>query len=234
MFRNMIFSSCIAGVFAALALTLAQHFWVTPLILQAETYETAAEINTPAEASEAHHHDEEAWAPEDGWERTMFTATTNSLLGIGFALLLTSFYGLRFYGSHRSRRTVEGIAWGVAGYIVFFAAPSLGLPPELPGTEAANLHDRQVWWLCTAFSTALALALLFLQTRWSLRLVALVLLALPHVLGAPHPLTEQSLAPATLQESFVQATHAVNGLFWVLLGLASIFLYQRFSAEKNV
>ncbi|HWV08375.1 MAG TPA: CbtA family protein, partial [Pseudomonas sp.] len=68
-----------AGLLAAIVLTLLQSLWVTPLILQAETFETsepAAEVvehshDAAAVAHEhehgaaGHSHDGEAWAPED-------------------------------------------------------------------------------------------------------------------------------------------------------------------------
>lgn len=242
MIRDMILSSVIAGVLAALALTLIQALWVTPLILEAETFEQSAapmttppqETHPPSDGAHAehhhdangHHHHGDAWAPEDGWQRTLATAVSNSLLGIGFALMLTGIYALR-----RPQGVIQGMAWGLAGFIVFFASPSLGLPPELPGTEAASLTDRQVWWLATAASTAVGLAFLFLQKRWAVRLLALPLLLAPHVLGAPHPAIAYSTAPEELQQSFRIATLIVNAAFWVLLGALSALVYQRFTRE---
>jgi len=243
MIRSMIFSAVIAGVLAALVLTLVQALWVTPLILEAETFEQSTEPMTPpTEAMHArsdgghtaehhldvnsHHHLGDAWAPEDGWQRTLATAVSNSLLGIGFALMLTGIYALR-----RPHGVIQGMAWGLAGFVVFFASPSLGLPPELPGTEAASLTDRQLWWLTTAASTAVGLSCLFLQKRWAVRLLALPFLIAPHVLGAPHPTVVYSTAPEELQQSFRIATLAVNAAFWVLLGALSVIVYQRFTRE---
>lgn len=240
MIRSMIFSSVIAGVLAALALTLVQGVWVTPLILKAEVYEKAAdEVNTEeplhSEAAEitGHHHEstehEEAWAPADGWQRTLSTAVSNSLMGIGFALMLTGIYSLR-----QPQGAVQGLAWGLAGFTVFFASPGLGLPPELPGTEAASLNDRQVWWLATASCTALGLALLFLQKRWVVRVLALPLIVTPHLIGAPQPAIAHGVAPEELQQSFRIATLAVNAAFWLLLGLISAVVFQRFTREATV
>lgn len=239
--RDMIFSSVIAGVLAALALTLIQALWITPLILEAETFEqSAVPVPAGAEAHQhsggshngEHHHDAhdhhhgDAWAPEDGWQRTLATAVSNSLLGVGFALMLTGIYALR-----RPQGVIHGMAWGLAGFIAFFASPSIGLPPELPGTEAASLTERQVWWLATAASTAAGLALLCLQKHWAVRLLALPLLIAPHLVGAPHPAVVYSVAPGELQQSFRIATLAVNAAFWVLLGALSALVYQRFTRE---
>nr|VVH84543.1 putative cobalt transporter subunit (CbtA) [Pseudomonas aeruginosa] len=126
-----------AGLLAALLLTLLQILWVTPLILEAETYEksepVAAQPHEHAPGVAAHVHDEEAWEPEDGWQRTLSTTGGNLVVAVGFALMLAGLFTLRAPG-----QTWQGLLWGLAGYAVFCLAPSLGLPPELPGTAAAD------------------------------------------------------------------------------------------------
>ncbi len=142
-----------AGLLAALLLTLLQILWVTPLILEAETYEksepVAAQPHEHAPGVAAHVHDEEAWEPEDGWQRTLSTTGGNLVVAVGFALMLAGLFTLRAPG-----QTWQGLLWGLAGYAVFCLAPSLGLPPELPGTAAADLVQRQYWWIATAAATA--------------------------------------------------------------------------------
>lgn len=121
-----------AGLLAALLLTLLQILWVTPLILEAETYEKSEPVaaqpheHTPGVA--AHVHDEEAWEPEDGWQRTLSTTGGNLVVAVGFALMLAGLFTLRAPG-----QTWQGLLWGLAGYAVFCLAPSLGLPPEAAG-----------------------------------------------------------------------------------------------------
>lgn len=175
-----------AGLLAALLLTLLQILWVTPLILEAETYEksepVAAQPHEHAPGVAAHVHDEEAWEPEDGWQRTLSTTGGNLVVAVGFALMLAGLFTLRAPG-----QTWQGLLWGLAGYAVFCLAPSLGLPPELPGTAAADLVQRQYWWIATAAATAVGLALLVFGGNWPLKLVGAVLLALPHLFGAPQP-----------------------------------------------
>ena len=177
-----------AGLFAAIVLTLLQSLWVTPLILHAETFESSA----PAEQAEhshehaagtpAHEHDAEAWAPADGWQRTLSTGGANLVVAVGFALLLAALFSLR-----GPTRAWQGLLWGLAGFATFALAPSLGLPPELPGTAAADLAQRQVWWVGTAASTAAGLALIAFGRSWVLRLVGLALLVIPHVVGRRSP-----------------------------------------------
>lgn len=231
MFRQMIFSAALAGLVAALFFTLAQSQLLSPLILKAETYEQAAEAapgHREEEAASGHHHDEDAWKPQDGIERILFTIGANTLMGIGYALVLTGLYMLR-----RPASAVQGLLWGLAGFIVFFAAPGLGLPPELPGTKAAELTLRQQWWVSTAAATAAGLALLILQSRWWLRLVGVAVLIAPHYVGAPQPALEGALAPPDLQLQFRLASLACNALFWIVLGLVSSVIFQRFNQNPE-
>jgi cobalt transporter subunit CbtA len=179
------------------------------------------------EAQHAHDapHQHGGWQPDDGAERTFYTALADVSMAVGYGLLLAAAIGLR-------GRPVDwrvGMLWGVAGYAVFFLAPSLGLPPELPGTAAAPVAARQGWWIATAMSTATALALLAFGRHWSLKLAAVALLFVPHLVGAPQPLVHDSVAPAYLQSSFVYATALANGAFWLALGGLTGFFHKRFA-----
>lgn len=218
-FLRIFLTAAVAGLSAALALTLVQALWVTPLILEAETYENmATTVTAPVHGAQV----------EDIWARTTGTAAANVAMGLGYGLILSGLYLLR-----RPTGPAQGMAWGLAGYAVFFAAPSLGLPPDLPGTETAELSARQHWWLGTVLATAIGLGLLFLQSRRSLRLPGLVLLILPHVFGAPQPEISASLAPEALQTQFRIATLVCNALFWLLLGVLSTGIFRAMSAKDN-
>lgn len=214
-----------SGLLAALLLTLLQSVWVSPLILQAETFETAAPAEQHEHAGEAHapnEHSAEAWAPEDGWQRVLSTTGGNLVVAVGFALILAALYSLR-----EPNRVSTGALWGLAGFAVFCLAPTLGLPPELPGTAAADLGQRQTWWIGTAAATATGLALIVFAQHWLLKLVGVLLLVVPHVIGAPQPEVHQSLAPAALETQFKIASWLTNAAFWVALGLLSAWLFRR-------
>ncbi|MBC9250891.1 cobalt transporter [Pseudomonas alcaligenes] len=221
-----------AGLLAALLLTLLQSFWVAPLILQGETYENgeaateqvAEHSHAAGTAAHSHEHDAEAWAPADGWQRVLSTTGSNLVVAVGFALMLAGLYTLRAPG--RSR---DGLFWGLAGFATFSLAPSLGLPPELPGTAAADLALRQYWWLGTASATAVGLALAVFARHWALKAAGLVLLAVPHLIGAPQPEVHSSLAPEALERQFIWASLITNALFWSALGMLSAWLYRRSS-----
>ena len=213
------------GLLAALLLTLLQSFWVAPLILQAETFENApaaTEVHEHASGAAAHSHDAEAWEPEDGWQRVLSTTGGNLVVAVGFALMLAGLYTLR-----APTRTAQGLLWGLAGYATFVLAPTLGLPPELPGTAAADLAQRQIWWIGTAASTAAGIALIVFGRNWLLKILGVAILAVPHVIGAPQPEVHSMLAPEALEAQFKIASQLTNVAFWLALGLISAWLFRR-------
>ncbi|BDB20112.1 membrane protein [Pseudomonas sp. CYM-20-01] len=213
------------GLLAALLLTLLQSFWVAPLILQAETFEkapAATELHEHAEGAAAHTHDAEAWEPEDGWQRVLSTTGGNLVVAVGFALMLAGLYTLR-----APTRTPQGLLWGLAGYATFVLAPTLGLPPELPGTAAADLAQRQIWWIGTAASTAAGIALIVFGRNWLLKALGAAILVVPHVIGAPQPEVHSMLAPEALEAQFKIASQLTNVAFWLALGLISAWLFRR-------
>jgi cobalt transporter subunit CbtA len=263
MFRNILLSAGIAGLLAALLLTLVQMALITPLILQAETFEAGPAVDAapehahaapaavahdhathdhsghdhsnheqvaaPAEHAGHDHHDADEWSPADGLERTLFTLASNVVMGFAYALLLVGVY----VGWHRPAGALQGLLFGLAGFAVFFAAPGLGLPPELPGTAAAELGARQQWWLAAALAAAVGLALICMQKNNLLRGLGLAILVAPHLVGAPHLAEESSLAPMELQHQFRLATTLGNAAFWMALGAISAVALQKFSTPQR-
>ena len=166
-----------------------------------------------AEAFEATH---------DAPPSLVTTAIADVVLATAFALFLCAAMTLRPAAGWRA-----GLAWGLAGYVVFFVAPSIGLPPELPGTESAALHERQLWWAFAAADAAAGLALVVFGRGLVWRLAGIAVLVLPHAVGAPHPAVHAASAPAELVAQFVRAAYLVNAVFWLALGaLAGFFLRE--------
>ena len=225
MFNQLVLPAFLASIMVGILLSVVQIFWVTPLILEAETYEISAPTNT----NEAISVEQEAWGPDDGWERTLYTTGSNVVIAFGFALILTGFYNL-----FQLTKLYQGLAWGIAGYIAFFASPALGLPPELPGTVAADLVTRQYWFMGTVFSTSIGLMLVFLPSSWLFRILGVGLVLVPHIIGAPQPLTHESLAPHSLITQFIWASSLSNALFWVVLGVLSLVLFRFFSPLQQL
>src|SRR5207244_438947 len=120
-----------------------------------------------------------------------------------------------------------GFFWGLAGFTVFILAPGLGLPPEVPGTAAAPLTERQVWWVATAVATAGALAILFYakEAKPIWYAVAVAMLVAPHLIGAPQPAEYGSAAPEALAHRFIAATTVAALLFWAATGVLTGLFY---------
>lgn len=208
MIGRLLLVSLIAGAAAGALATIVQALVLTPMILEAEHYESGA--------AHAHAHGAEAG-------RFLFTALANLIVGVGFALLLNAAATLRG-GALDARR---GVLWGLAGFAAFSLAPALGLPPELPGAEAAELGSRQLWWLGAAAATAAGLALLVFGRGWALKAAGVAVIALPHLIGAPTPEKLGGTAPPELAAHFAVASLAAAALFWAALGGVSGLLRQR-------
>ncbi|WP_210484242.1 CbtA family protein [Microvirga antarctica] len=236
LFRNIVFVSALAGLVAGFAMTLMQYAGTVPLILQAETYETAQPVahdhgatvdaghHGEGVVASAHEHDAQAWTPADGFQRSAFTALANIATAIGFAILLVTASELA--GGLSGWR--QGIFWGLAGFAVFTLAPGLGLPPELPGMPVADLDHRQVWWVATAVATAAGLALLTFKRALPLAVLAVGIMVVPHLVGAPKPPSFETAVPETLAHDFVVMVSIVSLVFWVLLGGLAGYARSRF------
>ncbi|MBM3535607.1 MAG: cobalt transporter [Alphaproteobacteria bacterium] len=225
MFRRIVFAAVLGGLIAGGIATAVQAVRAVPLILQAEMFEEAAGKATLQDQAAAHDHDEDAWAPADGWERTGSTLLFNLLAGVGFGLLIAAGLALRGQGGWKA-----GLVWGVCGYLSFVVAPALGLPPELPGAEVAPLAPRQIWWAATAAATAGGLALILVRRGAIGIVLGLALLALPHLLGAPQPAEHGGIAPAALVREFIVVVLVTGLVFWLALGASTGAIYRRLSA----
>ena len=218
MFRRIVATALLAGLAAGFVLFVVQQAWVAPLILQAETFETAG-----VEAS-AHG---QPWAPEDGVERTLYSLLADVMNGFGFALLLGAAIAL-------AARAVEwrhGLLWGLAGFVVFGVAPALGLPPDPPGVDAGELGPRQAWWLGTAAATALGLWLLTLTKQRALKALGVLALVAPHIIGAPTADIHGGPVPPQLVNEFIAASLIATGAFWLVLGAMSGHLARARAGE---
>jgi cobalt transporter subunit CbtA len=222
MFFRVFASAVIAGLLAGLVLTGLQLAVTSPLILTAETFETV----TPPPAGGDHQHDAEEAI--EGPKRMLFTGIATVSTGVGFALLLVAAMALR--GRGVDART--GLLWGAAGFAVFALAPGFGLPPELPGSVAAELAPRQAWWLATAAATAIGLWGIAFTRHWALVVGGIVLIALPHLVGAPHPPEGVGRVPPELAAHFTAASLGLAAVFWLLLGAIAGGLFNRFGSKS--
>jgi len=232
MFRTIVFSAIGAALVVCAVVSALQFFTTEPLILHAEQFEGAGE------AGPGHHHDAAApahdhggatgaaeWEPSDGFERTAWTVLANLLVGAAVSLILLALMVLK--GDRIDAR--HGLLWGAAGFVSASLMPALGLPPELPGTPAGDLVDRQLWWVATAVASAAGIALIAFGAHWALKLAGLALMVAPHVIGAPVPPGHEVAYPGSLAGEFVIASLVVSAVLWTLAGVCVGWLHERLS-----
>lgn len=232
LFQRIFFAAVLSGLVAGALMAGLQQWRVAPLIAQAEVYEQQ-EAAPPAHehdaATQAHEHDETAWAPRDGTERVVYTVAADLLTALGFALILAAVSVLT--GIEVTAR--NGALWGLAGFAVFQLAPAFGLPPELPGMPAADLVSRQIWWWGCALATATAIFGIAKFRSWPAVAIGVVLIMLPHVVGAPAQPDEASAVPAHLATAFAASALGVGAAFWLTLGPLYGFFVERFARAPS-
>jgi cobalt transporter subunit CbtA len=210
---------------------VVQHMRLTPLILQAETFEPVAGHDHAASTHDnsSHAHAAVAWSPSEGLERTFYTSLASAVTGAGFAALLA---GVALVTGRNISRD-NGWIWGICGFLAVALAPAISLPPELPGMLSADVILRQVWWVCTIVATGAALWLLAYQRRVLTIMMAFVLLLLPHIIGAPQPADSPSQVPAHLIASFITLSLGANALMWLAIGTLLGFSMPRLELDNT-
>ncbi|MBW8635986.1 CbtA family protein [Hoeflea sp. WL0058] len=232
MMVRYLLAALVAGLIAGVFMSVAQEIKVTPLILHAEEFENVggahveqslaprgssilalADFLNPV--TSAHAHEGADGGSLFGLDRLGGTILANLVVGAGYGLILLA--AVLLTGIPITAKT--GVLWGAAGWLTFQFLPALGLPPELPGFPAVDLADRQVWWIATVLLSAAGLYLLVARSEIWAKVLGVVVLALPHVYGAPQPEIISSDVPALLAAEFAVAALATTAFFWVVLGL---------------
>jgi cobalt transporter subunit CbtA len=234
MIIRLLSAALAAGFLAAAVVTGLELTLTSPLIVAAERYERREPSHEAGRALPivlAHAgHDHAApdaapeWQPGAGLPRMAFTALATLVGGVGYALLL----GAVMLACGREPTPQIGLAFAVAGFASVALAPGLGLPPELPGSEAAPLAARQAWWVMTAASTGMGLYLIGVRRSLIAILGGLVLIVAPHVAGAPEVPGGASELPAALAAQFAARSLAISFVFWMLIGLSLGWAWQIF------
>jgi cobalt transporter subunit CbtA len=239
---RIVLAVILAGIAAGFVMGVIQHVRLTPLIIQAEAFDRAGHTHShaPAAASQTataghdhdrdhgHDHDHgEGWSPADGWQRTVATTVTAVMAGAGFAAVLA---GLSLLTGLRITRQ-NGVVWGLCGFLAVSLAPAAGMPPELPGMASGELLPRQIWWVSTIALTGAGLYLIAARREAWATALAILLIALPQVIGAPAAPHEASAVPATLAASFAANSLAANAIFWSCIGLFLGLSLDRYSKD---
>jgi cobalt transporter subunit CbtA len=252
MIQRMLASAMFAGVVAGLLAALLHFTFVQSYILLGEDYEsgalthfagasdaghdhaamatndgtgTATEVHDHGAEASGHEHDHGASGERSGLARDGLTVLFMALVYVGYGLMLVAGFALADrFGRRVTAR--DGLLWGIAGFAAFQLMPAMGLSPELPGTMAADLSARQAWWLGTAVCTAAALALIGYGRGWMAYVLAIVLLALPHLIGAPQVEGFSGVAPPEVAAAFAARALGVGLVAWAVLGWLTARLWD--------
>jgi cobalt transporter subunit CbtA len=211
--RHLLLAALLAGVAAGMVASAIQALKIAPLIAAAEALETAHQ-----------DHEHAGSAPV----RAGYAVLFNSLAGIGFGLLLGAAYHMVGRVSLRA-----GALWGAGGFVAFFVAPALGLPPSLPGSELAALGARQAWWLLTVAATAGGLLAIVLRRATWRKALGVALLIVPHLVGAPSAPMNAVAVPQELSRAFTVWTTIGAAAFWLVLGALSGWLVGRWEGQAR-
>lgn len=245
MFMKMLSGAMIAGGAAGL-LAASLHFaLLQDKLLLGEQYESGElshfampaptqdhghAIATGAHEVTAHSHDTAEGDAEDGHShshasseegsditRNLYTVAFNVLIYVAYAILMTAGFAVATTNGRRIGPS-EGVLWGLAGFAAFQMLPALGLPPELPGSSAADISDRQTWWWAAVVASTSGLGLLAYGRSIATAVLGLVLLALPHLIGAPEADGYAGLVPPELSAAFAARVLGVGLIVWTFLG----------------
>lgn len=249
MLTRLLAAALFAGLCAGLLVAGLQHTYVTPMILKAESFEGAGHTHShgPGEAEHAHapgepahdhgadgythSHGGDEWQPADGVERLAYTALATVATGAGYALILAA--AMLLAGA--AFTTESALKWALGGFLATTLAPGFGMAPTLPGMGETALEPRQVWWIATALATAGGLYVIS-HYRSALPIIAgLVLIALPHIWGAPVAVPAQTAVPPGLAANFASSVIGLSFVLWAALAvaLAAAFAWLGSEATKE-
>ena len=229
MLVRLVMSGIFAGALAGCVGGILQLYFVQPLLLSAELYESGQIVHFVAGGSTANIF----W---DGFNTSRDTLSILFSIAIycGYGLLLVAAQGLtqgltpaKNPASNNQTIMRQGAIWGLAGFFAFHFAPSIGLAPELPGNASAALETRQIWWFATALATAFALWLCAFGGRSWHSALGIALILAPHIIGAPHSHDFHGTAPPELAALFATRSLGVGCIAWLILGTTSHYFYHR-------
>ena len=237
MIKRMLVGGCLAGFAAGLFAALLHFAFIQNLIVLGEHYESGALVHFEGQAAtdqsgaEAGKPDHDHAATENGhahapatdadggpsFRRDLLTVLFTCLIYAAYGMLIVAGFGL----AEQFGRPVDaqsGLLWGLAGFATFQLAPAMGLAPELPGSVAADLSVRQIWWLGTVLATGTGLAVLGYGRTLFTAVLGMALLAAPHVIGAPKLDAFFGVAPPELSAAFSANVLGVGFAAWAVLG----------------
>ena len=232
MFMRILTSALFAGAIAGLIAGVLQLVFVQPVLLHAELYESGALVHFGSGAAGVSAHQDVGGFSSIEPLRDGLSIAFSAMIYTGYALILVA--AMSFASSRGTQITArQGVIWGLAGFIVVHLAPGFSLAPEVPGVAAGDLHDRQLWWFATVIAAAIALWLIAFARGWALWGIAVILLATPHLVGAPQPDSFTGPVPTELGALFASRAFGVGLVAWVLVGSLAGYFWQREGAQER-
>lgn len=221
MFQKIVTSALIAGFAAGVFAAVLQLLFVQPVLLHAELFEDGTLSHFGSGATPVDSSRDSLFEPvRDG-----LTIAFSGLIYVGYAfVLIAAMIAASERGHLLDARA--GMIWGVAGFVAVQLAPAFGLAPELPGMASADLTERQIWWFATVSATAIGLWLLAFGRTWAMWGAAIILIAAPHIIGAPQPEAFTGPAPPELGATFASRSLGVGLAAWCLLGLLTAAVWR--------
>lgn len=231
MTRQIFAGALFAGLVTAALAVLLQMWLLVPLILEAERYETGELVHfgglaTAPDAGGTGAQTMAMTAPAEPAaaavevslvERNLMTFSMNFVVFSGYGLVLAALMAMR-QATGGAVSAMSGALWGLGAFVALNLAPSIGLPPELPGIPAADLAARKVWWVATVAATGGGLALMaFRPGLWQVA-AGVALIALPQIYGAPQTAGFGGIVPPELSAEFAARSLAVAAAQLAALG----------------
>ncbi len=225
----MLAGGVIAGFAAGLLAALLHFAFIQNTLLLGEDYESGAAVHWAGVAQETGTAEVAETAPDGGGEadppagddssfsRNALTVLFTGLNYAGYGLLLIAAMQVPGLFGHPVQPR-DGLLWGLAGFAAVQMLPSMGLPPQLPGTLSAEVQLRQIWWIATIVASIAGLGLLAYGRGVIAVVAAIGLLAAPHLIGAPSIEGYFGSAPPELGAEFATRVLGVGMVAWAFMG----------------
>ena len=219
MLSKLLVSALFAGASAGLIAGILQFLFVQPVLLHAELYEngTLTHFGTSIASSRPELPD---FAPL----RDLLSIVFTMFIYTGYAMILVA---LMLFAEERGADVSvrAGISWWIAGFVAAHLAPAFSLAPEVPGAAAADIGARQIWWFATVAAAGISMWFIAFGRNWIMWGISVILLAAPHIIGAPQPDTFAGPVPPEIAALFAARALGVGFASWTILGcLAAYFL----------
>jgi len=220
-FSRILTSALLAGAGAGLITALLQLVFVQPVLLHAELYESGTLQHFTGNLVST-----DPALPGFDPLRDGLSILFTMLVYSGYAMILIAGMAMATDRGYPVNGRV-GVIWGIAGFVAVHLAPAFSLPPEVPGVAAADVGARQIWWFATVIAAAIAMWLIGFGKTWVHWGAAAVLLAVPHLVGAPAPDAFTGPVPPELAAMFAARALGVGLAAWVLVGCFAGAMWQR-------